>query len=91
MEIFKVKHLNLGEETLILLKAHTGQDTYPAAEDRQLWSSLQMLPRKRKIHAHKFKLHIFSAEEGSKRDFFESIKILGRLFLAKALNQSQRK
>lgn len=55
-------------ETLILLKAHAGLDTYLAAGERQLWPPLQMLPRKRKIHSHTFKLHICSAEEESKRD-----------------------
>lgn len=44
MEIFQVKHLNLREETLVLLKA--GWDTYLAAEERQLWSPLQTLLRK---------------------------------------------
>lgn len=54
---------------------------------------LQMLPRKRIIHVHNFKLHFFSAEQESKRVYksFKSIKIPGILLLTKAINQTQRK
>lgn len=66
------KAFKFKRRSLILLKA--GWDTCLAAEDRQRWRPLQMLLRKKKIHSQYFKLHIFSAEEESRRDVLSLYK-----------------
>lgn len=71
MEIFEVKNVHQ-RETEILLKAHTGEDTYLGAERGSSGHLCRCFREREKyiskyINTHNFKLHIFSVGEESKR------------------------